>query len=462
MASAKFIEDVVAGKYDSVSAGEVCTIQKAKELGVFDKTNYFTKSSGYDSNVRVFNKNRDRASQHTRSLCVQNTDGTEARAECGAEFGFGFVRKPGYPDKCIAAECPTGFEENSAGVCTKPLKDAVLVKRARCDERWYDWFAIPNYHLGNRYYAPKEGQCYGYCPPGNVPAFAKDPVDGSSVDLSSKDDLTKCVSRQEYFGGKYAAGSEYCPVAWIHRMAATPESMRRSGETLKKMSVAEAAAADGSSENSEVTRRFKDALVGDAKTTAVTMSKMLENVELKDSAQAAACKKINTVERLTTAYKICDAIQKDEERYLQRLNEDSTGAISEAQNAKRVQVTKQACNALFCNPKVDPYTADLIGRDPICFKLSSKVDLAAGAAGEPLPDPERGPAFFRQSVGNAARIIFLVIIGVFAYYGWTRFAWPRVVRPLLRLIYRILTGWSSSARSDAVGELIEKIGKPRG
>lgn len=458
-AAAAFINDVVAGKYDSVSAGEVCTIQKAKDLGVFDKTSYFTKSSGYDSNVRVFNKNHDRANRHTLSLCVQNSDGTEARAECGAEFGFGFVRKPGYPDKCIAAECPAGFEEPSAGVCKKPLKDATLLKRSKCDERWYDWFAIPNYHLGNRYYAPKEGQCYGYCPPGNVPVYAKDPVDGSAVDLSSKDDLTKCVSRQEYFGGKYAEGSEYCPVAWIHRMAATPESMRRAGETLKKAALANAEGVEG--ENSDVARKFKEVLAADSKNAAVTMSKMLENVQLTSSTQAAACKRVNTVERLTNAYKICEAIQKDEERYLQRLNEDSAGAISEAQNMKRVQVTKQACNALFCNPKVDPYTADLIGRDPICFKDPSKVNLTESAGGEPLPDPEKGPAFFRRSVGNAAKIVFLVIIGVFAYYGWTRFAWPRILRPLLRLIRRILTGWSSSARGDQVGELIDKIGKPR-
>jgi len=78
-----------------------------------------------------------------------------------------------------------------------------------------------NYHLGNKFYSPEEGKCYAPCPPGQVPAYAKDPVDGASVDLSSKDALDKCVPRNEYFSGKYYEGSEFCPISWIHRLGTT-------------------------------------------------------------------------------------------------------------------------------------------------------------------------------------------------------------------------------------------------
>jgi hypothetical protein len=111
----------------------------------------------------------------------------------------------------------------------KPLADAEVSKQYRCDERWYDWFSIPNYHLGNGYENPdpaNPGTCYTPCQAGSLPAFQLDPVDGQNLHfIPNEENNGQCISRANYFGGKYAAGTDYCPLSWIYILNSSPQSL---------------------------------------------------------------------------------------------------------------------------------------------------------------------------------------------------------------------------------------------
>lgn len=452
--SADYYAKVANGSYDLVSAGEVCSIDTAKQLGIYDKANHF--AAGYAKDTKTFTK-RDDPSVQQNELCTQTDNAKTAYPLCMSQHQFGFVRKRGFPNKCITADCPSGFTEERPGVCKKPLEDAKLSQRAKCEERWYDWFMIPNYHAGNKYLAPAPGQCLAPCPPGHIPAYAQDPVDGANVDFTSKDDQSKCVPRTDYFGGKYVKGSEYCPIAWVTRMNATPEFFRQKTKEQMDRLLAETGG-----------RRAAGMDKADASMPAKTQAlskqaaSMFEEVTLTDEAVGAACKQLNTAERLEEAYAVCKSVQDDEGSFARKLEEEA-GDDENAQ-FRKIAVIKHACNALLCNQDIDPYVADSIGREPICFAKPAAVDQGALDADDDNrkpPNSDEGKQFVRKSVGYAMYIIFIGIVGIFAIFATTRFIWPKIVRPLSRFLKRLLTGWKSSERGDDVAEMIDKIGKPR-
>lgn len=446
---------IAAGKYNEVSPGEVCTIDQAKnKLGIYDAANYFKASAGY-GDVRVYNAARDDPSNQPYDLCIQSASGNDAYANCALEHGVGFTRKAGSPGVCATASCPTGFEAEPRGVCRKPLNDFVLSKRARCDERWYDWFMVPNYHLGNNYKAgDKPGECLAPCPAGNVPTYATDPVDGANVDFTSKTDLTKCVSREDYFGGKYAKGSEYCPVAWVTRMAATPKYFSDNA----RAGLQQVIDATGGEAN-EHAAAVREGLEEKTKDLAKKAAGVLELVEPLTQTQAAACAKMNTEDRLREAYAVCEQVRDDETRFARKLEEEM-GDDEAAQNQK-IAVIKTACTALFCDESNDPYVAERIGKEPVCFK-KPKIEL--DATGEPkvgpAPNADEGKAFVRKSVVVAMVILFGMMGLVAAIFATTRFIWPQVLRPLWRLLVRLLTGWRTSAEADAIKASIEDVMAP--
>ena len=149
---------------------------------------------------------------------------------------------PSNPETCITYSCPnststpldeyfqqTKWGSNINNSCMKPLADAEVSKQYRCDERWYDWFTVPNYHLGNGYINPdpsNPGTCYNPCLPGSIPTYQTDPVDGQNLHfISNTENTGNCISRENYFGGKYASGSDYCPLAWIYILNSTHKDL---------------------------------------------------------------------------------------------------------------------------------------------------------------------------------------------------------------------------------------------
>lgn len=427
---------------NAVVPAEVCTMDQLYMLGIYDSKDYIKKSDKNFTDLRTFNVEKDNKENRTKALCKKNLKGDKANLNCLFEHGAGYVRKPGDSDICMVYDCPPGFEKNGND-CKKILLDAKIDKRARCDERWSDWFMIPNYHLGNKFHSEEKGGiCYAPCPSGHVPNYATDPVDGSKVDFTSSDKINKCVARNIYFGGKYTDGSEFCPLSVIHRLTATPDSLNMTYTDLLK----------GSSSN--VTHNpLYNTLMNNSKNLMTNMLNdtplILEDISVPTPEMEFACSTLNTTDRLQYAYKQCKLLKDNEESYKQNLAKtDTSGAIDQ-----KIIMIKQSCNSLFCprTAESDSTVFTLINKDmekdKICFssignvdpsKVTKKVDKNGNEIypeDESPPDASSGETLVYTAIWMFIYVI-LVPIAIILIYFVIIYGGPYVI-DILSLLFRI-------------------------
>lgn len=90
------------------------------------------------------------------------------------------------------------------------------IKKSVYQERWYDWFLIPNYHIGNNYYQhytidSNNKKVYGnYKPCDNnfIPYSSDNNTDGSKI-------FNKCVSKEYAYNGLFKNEMDFSPLALI-------------------------------------------------------------------------------------------------------------------------------------------------------------------------------------------------------------------------------------------------------
>ncbi len=357
----KFDRGRMDGVYDIVSPGEVCSYETAKKIGIADPNNFY--QSPYLKDVKKFNQENESA---TRSLCFPSRDGAKAYQHCALEHGIGFIRDEVKHDVCITVSCPPGWVERR-GECVKPLEDYVVSKRAHCDERWHDWFTIPNYHIGNKIGGNSNmpGYCYAECPSYHIPAYGNDPVDGESAGANATDKIDACANKNDYMGGKYSGTSDYCPLAWIMRLSSTPDTLKsallQQIEELKKQ-------AGGEQNLNEHAQYILNNIDYTTQQIYKSINTAVENVAYQNNAMQQACKNTATQERLSDAYLVCDSLNKDEARFADRF---ATTSDAPQLVDKKMAALKQACNAVFCNQNDD--NAMLINKEPLCFPHVSNV-----------------------------------------------------------------------------------------
>ncbi len=426
------------GAYDTVTPGEVCTLDIAQRLGVHDAATYFKSTAGYDE-VKTYNDVVDKKGEDkTKSLCSYTSNATKDYKSCSLEHGVGFVRRISDKSKCMTFECPTGFESNGMH-CKKPLEDYVISKVSHCDERWYDWFMTPNYHLGNKYYSPKTGQCYKPCPAYSVPQYAQDPVDDGRAGLNIEERLDRCVARNEYMSGKYANGSDFCPIAWVYRLSSTPDVMRQSILTELEKSKEEYGK---DNMNTKYTELENDANSTSETSTPYTLSQqsqyILESLTVPTETMAQACRTLHTKDRLTYAYNACSNLSEDDTQYADQLA--TTLNDSPAVVATKINMYKQSCNALFCN-STDRVNEE-IGQPEICMKVSGSTDIPTEDGEQeretPYTTAATGYVTTSMSVGMSLMIsiIFIVLFVIFLKF----ILWPYMLRPIVAVLHNIIAG----------------------
>ena len=92
-------------------------------------------------------------------------------------------------------------------------------RKAYCENKWYDWITIPNYHFNNQYYKDsgiysKEDvrKCYKPCGINLMP-------------YTSIKDQELCVSKQDAYNGIYANKLDYSPIALINLLGNNNETL---------------------------------------------------------------------------------------------------------------------------------------------------------------------------------------------------------------------------------------------
>jgi hypothetical protein len=419
-----------------ISAGEYCTLTRAKELGIFNESTFRGSSTkapfGSDySDLKSYNEKIDSNDNRNKTLCktvIQGADPETATKEayphCIDVKGPGFVKRANSssdsPYQCQVYDCPPGFTPTGEFCSKEPMyKDALIDKRSHCDERWYDWFVLPNYHLGNKYYEESVGKCFVPCPDKYVPYYVIDPVDGSRMGLFGENKMKQCVPKAEYFGGKYAQNSDYCPLAWVYRIYASNKDhakqlIQEKHDALRqnnsdRLTTIFANASSEQNEDKEATYLSKQC------------QRFIENVPFPKDAMLQACNTLNTKERLDTAYMICERLNKEGSLNLTG-GDDANNIV----NANRNEVLRQACNAVFCNEQVG--SLDIIAKDPICFESTKKIDPASTTTmsdeNPSQPDYSSNENFLYKSFVVTIIIISFMIGGMICYLLFTRLIWP--------------------------------------
>ena len=419
---------------------EICTIARAQQLGIYNgnEAPYKPASSGdnYDD-LRTYNDDTDNQQNRTKTFCKDSLDTTTSSRNCIDQYGPGFVRKPGDDNgyKCAAYDCPPGFTKQGS-ICKKPLADAEIDKRARCDERWYDWFVTPNYHLGNGVYSSNIGQCYAPCPEFQVPAYVTDPVDQSSLDFVSTEDLKRCVPRETYFYGKYKIGSDYCPLAWIHRLNATKESITKELTDVY----------NGFYSSNMTTTAFSQyannptTIQQSATDIMKQCSSYYDNIDTPTDTMQNACNQLNTTDRVKRAYDWCAELYDNEDEYRQRIIRESGDSTH---IDRKVSMMKQACNSVFCNE--NDTALGYITDDEICFPPPPDIDPATGEIieEEDKPDPEapntnEAQSFVKKCLSWFIYIIIIPALILIFWFVYKNYIYPRIIKPIWLAIERVL------------------------
>lgn len=411
------------GRYEEASPGEVCTLETAKRYGIADTNGNLLPSY---SDVRQYISANETAS---RSVCLQNTDASKAYRHCVLEHGIGFVRKSTEPEKCVTVGCPPKWEERR-GKCIKPLEDYMISKRAHCDERWYDWFVIPNYHLGNKMYEEKPGYCYNPCPAYHVPAYGTDPVDGESAGATATDKQNACANKNDYMGGKYAETSDYCPLVWIKRLSSTPDILKADMTAEMEKLIQQVG---GESNLNEHGQYLLNQINTQADSIYKTTNRTIENVGYYgNDKMVQACRSLATPERLQQAYDVCKSLKDDPEGFVQRYK--NVGDADEIID-KKVGALQQACNAVFCDPLED--AAQTIGKDPVCFENPPRIDGTEIKPKDPYDFSDQPPITSdpgKRKVGTAFTVGYQIILFcVFTVLAIFFIVWARrTIYPMIR------------------------------
>lgn len=327
---------------------EVCTLAVAKKLKIDDPKDYFIK--GYENtktNNTTFDKNS--ATDRYESLCRKDPKQEVSYPNCILHFGMGYASKPNDPSKCIPFECPPGFTPDKNG-CIKPESiSSSRLKKEFCNERWYDWFMVPNYQLGNKY-IKLDGKCYQPCNPGFVPSFGTDPVDGYSPGLGTTDHPEMCANKDTYLGGKYNTPQNYCPLAAIKRLSSTRESLKRDYENVILNKYKEV---DEDYEKLDtVTKKNIDSNIKQEVDDMITsIHSKLEDIYPASQNDIVACRTLIDDNRVGEAYNTCKLLDENADYYLTNMQEDGV-SLPTAQ--LKVNLLKKACHSLFCNKNDNP------------------------------------------------------------------------------------------------------------
>lgn len=222
------------------SSGEYCTINTAREYGLSDTKNI---KNVFDKNIvpdeDIIDKYIDNTIDRKKTKSICNLKGNTATPNCAL-----YTQSPWFTINENNTKCsipsdlklPPGFlvkEEEGETIIIKSTEDDIRkysTMDAYCQEKWFDWFTIPDYHLGNIYIAKKRKlselqenpnlqndilKCYVPCPIGTVP-----------YNNGDWNNMGKCINRNDFAYGAFRNTSYYTPLAFINLLGNTTENLK--------------------------------------------------------------------------------------------------------------------------------------------------------------------------------------------------------------------------------------------
>lgn len=220
------------------STGEYCSIKAAELYGINDlkdQKNVFDKNIIPDANKIDTYKDNIIDLKKNKSVC--NLDGNTAYINCALQTNSPWFTLNKNKTACMLPQnfsFPEGITID--GISVKAPEQIDVRRSARlnhyCQEKWYDWFTIPDFHLGNMYIAKKKKQtdinnnpalskfdvdvCLKPCPLGQVP-----------YNNGDYDNMGYCISRDDFSNGAFKGTSYYTPLAFVNLLGNTQDSLKK-------------------------------------------------------------------------------------------------------------------------------------------------------------------------------------------------------------------------------------------
>lgn len=200
----------------TVYTGEICTIDVAKAYGIFDKDTYFNGliPANEKKEIETYPTNTNNGSNY--SLCSLDNNNSNAYKNCVLSTKNPWKSLDESNSYCMLPlniTLPSGLEynEDNKGLINKPTGIPLFKnKDTFCQNKFYDWFSIPDFHFGNQYSVElntsnidnQSLKCLQACELGSVP-------------YNDFGNNSKCIDRNKYEYGIYKTQFYYLPIALI-------------------------------------------------------------------------------------------------------------------------------------------------------------------------------------------------------------------------------------------------------
>jgi hypothetical protein len=159
---------------------------------------------------------------------------------------------------------------------------------------------------------------------------------------------------------------------------------------------------------------------------------VLEPIYIPTNAMAQACKNMNTIDRVMYAYDKCTELMEDETAYTETLAKAFSDSPSVV--ASKLKMHKQACNALFCNPK-DRVNED-IGKPQLCMDAGdAEITYDDTDVVKEAPYTMSGIMSVIKSASRGAQLGFFIITLVLFIIFFKLILWPYVLWPLVVFLH---------------------------
>lgn len=356
----------------TVSPGEICTIQNAKLYGIFGKNRYFNGLVSKDEQKKI-NVHNGKTNNGSLSLCYVKEESTDAFTNCALLTNNPWKTLNKSYEHCslpidITLPKYLTYTSNQSETIKKPEDiNYIINKKKLCNEMWYDWFSIPDYHIGNKIYFNEalemndDKVCYNSCEIGTVPW--KNP---------ETEELDLCIDRNGYSFGLYKNDFYYIPLALIFLFGSSKSylieqhiSQLKDNKSQMKDIIYDYDIYNDIIENRETQENIFNSVI------KVDLSKRIKNILeipfdhtnilLPSIIMENASKDIYSQKRILEAYNIAKkyfdflnnikdmTIYEEFMNWKKDLSEVSGINISDNKFYKQLLILKKACNLLFDN-----------------------------------------------------------------------------------------------------------------
>tara|TARA_Y100000389_G_scaffold40620_1_gene35185 strand:- start:8707 stop:10380 length:1674 start_codon:yes stop_codon:yes gene_type:complete len=381
---------------DVVIPAEVCTIETARQNKWFSEntSNYFNLRSDLDQNKIKTTSNDFIKNNKNFSICNTTSDLKTAYPNCALTSPWRTFEK----NKCKIEKnnCPPNFISQN-GSCVLPKQNLQYFQRNKkgfCEEKWYDWFSIPNYHLKNGYQKYiKSGshnkditKCFKPCELGTVP-FNKD-----KNDTNNKNHI-KCIDKQSANYGLYGK-NDYCPTSMVLLLGIDKKYIKDSLLNKVKVPVNKRRTHIYNKQENEVIDKAYNEIIHNAKNYVIKSGireKDVNKPKLGDI-EFDSCVELGENEDLIKAYDICKELS-DSDKKKEIINK-----IRTTYNYSDDRIINKHLNLLYksCSKCFEIKTSDSYLKPPNNDYSNAILNRLNGE----FPDIERKPLSFDNTNKN--------------------------------------------------------------